>query len=82
MNGYFNRLSKSVFGLFTLSQFQGSRSSNKISKINNFSEHHCSLMRLKSQFWNFKRQVGKGEEWQGIDIYLLDNRNRTQKWDE
>ena len=29
-----------------------------------------------------RRQVGKGRVGLGIDRYLLDNRNRTQKWDE
>ena len=30
----------------------------------------------------YRRQVGKGRVGHGIDHYLLDNRNRTQKWDE
>ena len=28
------------------------------------------------------RYVGKGRVGLGVDRYLLDNRNRTQKWDE
>ena len=32
--------------------------------------------------FEFKEARGGGEKWQGFDIYLLDNRNRTQKWDE
>ena len=31
---------------------------------------------------DYRRQVGNGRVGLGIDHYLLDNRNRTQKWDE
>ena len=33
-------------------------------------------------FLIYKRRVGIGEDWHEVDFYLLDNRNRTQKWDE
>ena len=33
-------------------------------------------------FFIYKRRVGIGEGWHEVDSYLLDNRNRTQKWDE
>ena len=33
-------------------------------------------------FLVYRRQVGIGEVWHEVDSYLLDNRNRTQKWDE
>ena len=37
---------------------------------------------LKVFFLDYWRQEGKGRVGQGFDVYLLDNRNRTQKWDE
>ena len=37
---------------------------------------------LKVCFLDYWRQEGKGRVGQGFDVYLLDNRNRTQKWDE
>ena len=33
-------------------------------------------------FLVYERQVGIGERGHEVDSYLLDNRNRTQKWDE
>ena len=41
-------------------------------------------VRLVFRFFvsEYRRQVGKGRVGHGIDHYLLDNRNRTQKWDE
>ena len=32
--------------------------------------------------WIVGGKRGRRERGQGFDIYLLDNRNRTQKWDE
>ena len=32
--------------------------------------------------FQFVRGERDGREWRGDDYYLLDNRNRTQKWDE
>ena len=37
---------------------------------------------FESFFLEYWRQEGKGRVGQGFDVYLLDNRNRTQKWDE
>ena len=31
---------------------------------------------------NMLEACGEGEVGRGVDLYLLDNRNRTQKWDE
>ena len=48
------------------------------SKENAEIKEFCSL----EVFLDYWRQEGKGRVGQGFDVYLLDNRNRTQKWDE
>ena len=46
--------------------------------------HYCSKTVFLFSFLvsDYRRQEGNGRVGLGIDHYLLDNRNRTQKWDE
>ena len=57
-------------------------------KVSETYDHERSMKKPKSKisllkvFLDYWRQEGKGRVGQGFDVYLLDNRNRTQKWDE
>ena len=61
-----------------------------IELMNELTNSHSSALKLTfgyfvryyCHFGWYRRRVGKGRVGHGFDLYLLDNRNRTQKWDE